>query len=108
MYDTELHKEYVFTSYLQKLLPHPDRISLDLEDKLKLEFYKLEQSFKGDISLNPTVEETMVSYGDLLDTPGAIEHEEDYLDQIIERINERYQGDFDSRIVSSLNPLSKK
>ncbi len=94
MYDKELHKEYVFTSYLQKLLPRPERISLDLDDKLKLEFYKLEQSFKGDISLNPTVEETMVSYGDLLDTSGAIEDEEDYLDQIIERINERYQGDF--------------
>src|SRR5699024_10828170 len=65
MYDKELHKEYVFTSYLQKLLPKPERISLDLEDKLKLEFYKLEQTFKGDITLNPTVQESTVTYGDL-------------------------------------------
>lgn len=78
VYDNKLHKEYVFTSYLQKLLPRPERISLDLDDKLKLEFYKLEQSFKGDISLNPTVEETIVSYGDLLDTSGAIKDEVDY------------------------------
>lgn len=34
----------------------------------------------------------MVNYGDLLDTSGAIKN--DYLDQIIECINERYQGDF--------------
>src|SRR5699024_10635786 len=93
MYDKELHKEYVFTSYLQKLLPKPERISLDLEDKLKLEFYKLEQTFKGDITLNPTVQESTVTYGDL-DTSGSIQDDEDFLDEIINRINERYHGDF--------------
>lgn len=93
MYDKELHKEYVFTSYLQKLLPKPERISLDLEDKLKLEFYKLEQTFKGDISLNPTVQESTISYGEL-DTSGSIKDDEDFLDEIIDRINERYGGDF--------------
>lgn len=35
----------------------------------------------------------MVSHGDLLGTSGAIEDEEDYFNQIIEHINERYQGD---------------
>ncbi|MCG4584073.1 hypothetical protein L0P56_01085, partial [Anaerosalibacter bizertensis] len=93
MYDKELHKEYVFTSYLQKLLPKPERISLDLEDKLKLEFYKLEQTFKGDITLNPTVQESTVSYGEL-DTSGSIKDDEDFLDEIIDKINERYNGKF--------------
>lgn len=89
MYD----KEYVFKSYLQKFLPKPERISLDLEDKLKLEFYKLEQTFKGDITLNPTVQESTVSYGEL-DTSGSIKDDEDFLHEIIDRINERYNGDF--------------
>src|SRR5699024_1707262 len=91
MYDKEIHKEYVFTSYLQKLMPKPERISLDLEDKLRLEYYKLEQTFKGDISLNPTVEDSTVGYGES-DTDSAIE-EEDFLEEIIEKINERYGGD---------------
>ncbi len=89
MYDKELHKEYVFASYLQKLLPRPERISLDLEDKLKLEFFKLEQTFKGDITLNPTTKETTLSYGEL-DTSGSLKDDEDFLDEIIKRINERY------------------
>lgn len=92
MYDKDIHKEYVFTSYLQKALPRPERISLDLEDKLKLEYYKLEETFKGDISLNPTVEEATVEYGEL-NTDASIE-EEDPLDKIIEKINERYGGNF--------------
>src|SRR5699024_6963800 len=95
MYDKEIHKEYVFTSYLQKLLPKPERISLDLEDKLRLEYYKLEQTFKGDISLNPTVEDSTVGYGEL-DTDSSIE-EEDFLEEIIEKINERYGGNISDR-----------
>ena len=93
MYDKELHKEYIFTSYLQKLLPKPETISLDLEDKLKLEFYKIKQTFKGDISLNPTVEDSTIGYGEL-DTSGSPKDDEDFLDEIIERINERYNGEF--------------
>ena len=90
MYDKELHKEYVFTSYLQKLIPSPDRISLDLDGKLKLEFYKLDKTFEGDISIlaEPTIE-----YGQL-DAGSKPKEDEDYLDEIINRINERYQGDF--------------
>lgn len=90
MYDKELHKEYVFTSYLQKLIPSPDRISLDLDGKLKLEFYKLDKTFEGDISIlaEPTIE-----YGQL-DTGSKPKEDEDYLDEIINRINERYHGDF--------------
>lgn len=94
MYDTDLHKEYVFTSYLQKLLPKPETISLDLEDQLKLEFYKLEQSFKGDITLNPTTEDKTVEFGEI-DTSGSPKDDEDFLDEIISRINEKYQGDFE-------------
>lgn len=38
----------------------------------------------------------MVSYGDLLDHSGAFENEEAYLDEVIKRINERYQGTIES------------
>ena len=90
MYDKDLHKEYVFTSYLQKLIPSPERISLDLDGKLKLEFYKLDKTFEGDISI---IAEPTIGYGDL-DTGSKPKEDEDYLDEIINRINERYHGDF--------------
>ena len=107
MYDRELHKEYVFTSYLNKLLPKPERVSLDLEDKLKLEFYKLEKTFKGDISLNPTVEESTVEYGRLgLSTP--YKEDENPLDEIIEGINNRYGGDISEEDRVAINSIYKE
>lgn len=90
MYDKELHKEYVFTSYLQKLIPSPERISLDLDGKLKLEFYKLDKTFQGDIIIES---DSSLSYGEI-DTSSSPKEDEDYLDEIINRINEKYHGDF--------------
>lgn len=90
MYDKDLHKEYVFTSYLQKLIPSPERISLDLDGKLKLEFYKLDKTFEGDISI---IADPTIGYGEL-DAGSKPKEDEDYLDEIINRINERYHGDF--------------
>ena len=53
LFDKELHQEYVFTSYLDKFIPKPSTIEVSIEDKLKLEYFKLKETFKGDITLNP-------------------------------------------------------
>lgn len=57
MFDAEMQKEYVFCSYLVKLLPADEKEPLDIEGALKLEFYKLEKTFQGDITLR---DETIV------------------------------------------------
>ena len=57
MFDKELHKEYVFASYLLKLLPRAREEDINLEGKLKLEFFKLQETFKGEIELDPTEED---------------------------------------------------
>jgi type I restriction enzyme R subunit len=93
MYDKELHKEYVFATYLEKLLPKVRETSLDLENKLKLEFYKLEQTFKGDISLEPG-EEYKLENPKTLNTDGKPTDEDEFLEEIIKRVNERYKGEF--------------
>lgn len=93
MYDKELHKEYVFLSYLEKLLPKVSERDIDLEDKLKLEFYKLEQTFKGDISLNPTVEEETLAYKVSL-SGSKPEDTDALLDEILNKINDRVKGIF--------------
>ena len=90
MFDADLHKEYVFVSYLLGLLPEDKVQMLDLEGKLKLEYYKLEKTFEGMIELE--------------DGPGVIKpasansaakpEEKQPLDEIIEKINELYKGDF--------------
>ncbi len=90
MFDKDMQKEYVFCSYLVRLLP-PDTVTMiDLEGALKLEFYKLEETFKGAVKLN--------------DGPGGFEpagtkgtalpEKKEPLEEIIDRINEMFQGDF--------------
>lgn len=51
MFDTDMHKEYLFLSYLIGLLPEEKEEPIDLEGKLKLEYYKLQKTFEGAIKL---------------------------------------------------------
>ena len=95
MFDMELHKEYTFTEYLAKVLPRAyDEKDVDLEGKLKLEFYKLEQTFKGSISLSPTVEDKTLENVKSIDIAGKAPDEDDLLQNIIDKVNEKYQGKF--------------
>ena len=90
MFDAELHKEYVFISYLLGLIPAETSTMIDLEGKLQLEYYKLQKTFEGAIKLN---EETGV-YSPA-SAKGAVKPEEKQpLDEIIEKINEQYKGAF--------------
>ena len=90
MFDKELHQEFIFCSYLIKLLPAKKVEMIDIESKLKLEFYKLQKTFEGAI----TLEEKKGSYagGDSVGAKG--ENKKTPLDEIIEKINEKYKGLF--------------
>lgn len=91
MFDKELHQEFVFCSYLLKLLPPAVGEPLDLEGKLQLEFYKLQKTFDGTITLQP---DTKGVY-EAARQKGAMGLEQDEpLDEIIQKINERYNGNF--------------
>ncbi len=91
MFDKELHQEFVFSSYLLKLLPPAVGEPLDLEGKLQLEFYKLQKTFDGTIALLP---DTKGVY-EAARQKGAMGLEQDEpLDEIIQKINERYKGNF--------------
>ena len=67
---------------------------VDLEDKLKLEFYKLEKEFKGSISLAPSEETQTLVNPKTLKTSGRGVEEDELLDTIIVRINDKYNGIF--------------
>ncbi|SDI14290.1 type I restriction endonuclease subunit R [Proteiniclasticum ruminis] len=103
MFDVALHKEFTFTSYFSRLIPATEMEKLNLDEKLKLEFYKLEQTFKGDITLNPNSPplDNVPTF-----VPGEKEDEKrDLLEEIIKKINQRFEGmfnDSDRVIVEAL------
>lgn len=90
MFDADMHREYVFCSYLLRLIPNETTVMIDLEGALKLEFYKLEETFKGGIGLTdtPTPYEPAKAKGK------AVPEQKSPLDEVIEKINELFSGDF--------------
>ena len=90
MFDKDLHKEFVYCSFLIGLLPADVVPMEDIEKMLSLEKYKLEKTFEGDIPLSDDdgVYEPAEPKG------GSLPEGKDPLDEIIARINERYKGNF--------------
>ena len=90
MFDKDMHKEYLFLSYLIGLIPADPVEPVDLDGKLKLEYYKLQKTFSGAIQLDnmdgqyvPAKQKSVQG-----------KKEKSTLDEIIEKINEKYKGDF--------------
>ncbi len=90
MFDKEMQKEYVFLAYLLNLLPKESIQMLDLDGALKLEFYKLEQTFKGEIALVDQSGEYEPAKGKGKAVPEAKEP----LEEVIQKINQLFAGDF--------------
>ena len=104
MFDKDLHKEYVFCSYLLNLLP-PEAVSMiDLEGKLKLEYYKLQKTFEGSIEL----QETKGVYEPDKHKGAMGGDSKEPLDEIIEKINEKFKGAFTDGDRVLLNALHTK
>ena len=92
MFDKDLHKEYIFCSYLEKLLPEDPLTPFNLDDKVKLEYYRLEETYRGAINLE--------TKGDGVLKPAQIKKDvkkddkKSKLDEIVEMINSQYGGEF--------------
>jgi hypothetical protein len=91
MYDSDMHREYTFCAYLLKLIPNEPVDMIDLEGKLKLEYYKLKETFKGKIELDPT---KGGNYGPVTGKGAGAPEPKEPLDEIIDKINEKYKGIF--------------
>ena len=90
MFDKEMHREFVYCSFLVNLLPSGTLPMEDLTKMLSLEQYKLEKTFEGDISLGDEI-----GYYPPAEPKGkASPEKKDPLDVIIARINELYKGNF--------------
>lgn len=91
MFDRDLHKEYVYLSYLRHLLK-VEKIPVEaVDDKVEMRFYKLKQEFEGSISLEPS--------GGVLDPGGAAktvtpDKKRDPLQVLVDKFNEQWAGNF--------------
>ena len=92
-FDVELYKTYIFTELLIKLLPKTEHETVDLTGKLALEQHKMTESFSGSILLEPSEnDKTLTGQNGGIGKPTTTTR--DLLDNIIEKINVMYQGNF--------------
>ncbi len=91
MFDKELHKEYILCSYLAKLLPSDKTQPFDLDNRVKLEYYRLEKTYEGAIELEATPGSWKPTQPK---RAGGQKDRLSPLDEIIARINEEFFGDF--------------
>ena len=112
MFDKSLQEEYTYTQYLEKMLPSvSDTRNVDLDDKLKLEYYKIQEDFHGDIGLAPAETAKTLKNPKSLKTAEFMPEEDALLEEIISKINERFDGIFsegDRVIVETLYNRTKE
>ena len=90
LHDEELFQEYTFAANLLKLLPKPGHPKPDIDDKIKLEYTSLKETFAGAIVLDKKDTNLVPSTGKVT----AKVPKKDTLQNIIDKINERFDGEF--------------
>jgi len=91
--DVELHKLYVYLTYLLKKLPKEKGSTIHLADEVALEYYTIKKTFDGSISLTPEDGNTPVTPVRFAGTV-VKEEQTEYLSTIIERLNKRFGTNF--------------
>lgn len=89
--DEDLFKDYLYISYLIRLLPKTQYPVFDLTGKVSLEYAKLKETFKGAIELEKEGGEVVPGKGA---KPAKKSNKTDTLERIVEKVNEKYQDDF--------------
>lgn len=108
MFDKQMHNEYIFCSYLAKVIPADPSVPFALGDRVKLEYYNLEKTFEGSIDL--VKEEKGIYESARLKKPVKMEETLSPLEQVIEKINEQYMGNFtegDKVVITTLHQKLK-
>ena len=91
LHDKDLFNEYQYTLHLIKLLPRPGTDFVDIDDKIKLEYASLTETFSGAILLDEKPPVFTPGGGMAPKTPTK---KKDTLQSIIDKVNERFSGDF--------------
>ncbi len=90
LFDKEIHKFSVYAKFLAMQLPKGGENKVDVDDKVFLEYYRLEKDFEGGITLESTPE----GFRPITGEAGRKEKKRDPLTVIIDKINEKYGTNF--------------
>lgn len=105
-FDISMQNEYTFCRYLLKLLPPDKKDKWDLGNKVRLEYYKLQHTFSGQIELDKgTAGEYETAK---LKKSGSMKEIKSPFDEIIEKFNEAFAGDItegDKVIIGNLQKM---
>lgn len=90
--DVELHKLYIYLTFLLKKLPKGKKSNFVLSDEVALEYYKNTKTFEGNISLlkEGKVDLDPISFG----KGASKEEEKTNLSNIINKLNEKFGTNF--------------
>lgn len=86
LFDKELHKFSIYAKFLATILPKGSAEYVYVDDKVLLEYYKLQKDFEGAIELQATEE----GFTPITGEAGRREKKKDPLTVIIDKINEKY------------------
>ena len=90
MFDRDMHKFSVYSKMLYKVLPKEKGPFITLDDKIMMEYYRLEKEFAGSISL----EGSEGGLGGIKGEAGARVKKSNSLAEIIAAINEKFGTEF--------------
>lgn len=86
LFDKDIHKFSIYAKFFSMMLPKGGSEKVYIDDKVLLEYYKLEKDFDGSIKLEPTSE----GFTPITGEAGRREKQKDPLTIIIDKINEKY------------------
>ena len=108
LFDKDIHKFSVYAKFLYQMLPKGHTIDkIDLNDKISLEYYRLEKTFEGTIGL----ESTDGGYVPVTGEAGHKEPKKDPLAVIIDKINDKFGTNFtemDKVLIQMENDYAKQ
>ena len=90
LFDKEIHKFSVYAKFLAAMLPHGGRDKVTVDDKVLLEYYRLEKEYEGGIQLERAPE----GFRPITGEAGRRETQRDPLTVIIDKINEKFGTNF--------------
>ena len=90
LFDKDIHKFSAYAKFLDLQLPKGGNEVINVDDKVLLEYYRLEKDFEGSIELEPTEE----GFKPITGEAGRREKKKDPLTIIIDKINEKYGTTF--------------
>ena len=86
LFDKELHKFSIYAKFLATMLPKGSAEHVFVDDKVLLEYYKLQKDFEGAIELQATEE----GFTPITGEAGRRDKKKDPLTVIIDKINKKY------------------